>query len=87
MYFYACDIELIFIPAATAALVDLTGSLCLPRHTHSSAGCLTLLKTKVKERLKKYNCHQSNFFFVLKNVSEQEHSKVLFFGQLFICKV
>lgn len=47
------DIKLIFIPSATAALADLTGSLHLPCHIYSSAGCLT----QVKERLKKNNCH------------------------------
>lgn len=92
MYFYFCDIKLIFIPSTTAALVDLTGSLCLPCCTQSSAGCLTLLETFVfrsetkRERLKN-NCHWSNFFFVLKNLAEQGHSKVGFFGQLFICKL
>lgn len=86
VYFYSCDIKLIFIPSTMAALVDLTGSLCLPGHIYPSAGCLTLLKMKVKERLKRNNCHCSNFFFVLKNVSEQEYSKGLgFFGQLFVC--
>lgn len=86
VYFYSCDIKLIFIPSTVAALVDLTGSLCLPGHIYPSAGCLTLLKMKVKERLKRNNCHCSNFFFALKNVSEQEYSKGLgFFGQLFVC--
>lgn len=47
------DIKLIFIPSATAALADLTGSLHLPCHIYSSAGCLTQLK----ERLKKNNFH------------------------------
>lgn len=38
------------------------------------------------KRKTKENCHCSNFFFVLKDVSEQEYSKGLgFFGQLFVC--
>lgn len=88
VYFYSCDIKLVFIPSTTAALVGLTVSLCLPCRTLSSAGCLTLLKMKVKETLKKNNCQWSNFFFVLKSVLEQEHSKICgFSGQLFICKL
>lgn len=72
MYFYSFDIKLIFIPSTTAALVDLTHSLRWPCHTHLSADCLTLLKTKVKESLKEYNCPWSNFFFVLKDILEQK---------------
>lgn len=51
------DIKLIFIPFATAALADLTGSLHLPCHIYSSDGCCTLLKTQVRKRLKKISYH------------------------------